>query len=810
MERYLCIHGHFYQPPRENPWLEAIEIQDSAYPYHDWNERITSECYAPNAASRILDGKKRIMHIVSNYSKISFNIGPTLLSWLESRSPRIYTDIIEADRESIHNHSGHGTAMAQAYNHLIMPLANSRDKYTQVVWGIRDFKYRFGRDPEGMWLPETAVDLETLDIMAELGIKFTVLAPRQAYRIRRIGDKGWKDLSNSGVDPSRAYKCVLPSGRSIALFFYDGPISQAVAFEGLLKSGKEFAHRLMSGFSDKREGAQLIHIATDGESYGHHHRFGDMALAYALDYIERENLARITNYGEFLELHPPEYEVEIHENSSWSCAHGVERWRADCGCSTGSHPKWNQQWRKPLRDALDWLKEKAAALYEEHAAGIFHDPWKARNRYIFVVLDRSEENVSRFFKEHCHDMPSGEARTRALKLLELQRHAMLMYTSCGWFFDDISGIETLQIMQYAGRVIQLAKELFDRSMGEEFKQFLGKARSNMSARGNGADIYERHVTPRVVDLYKVTAHYAISSLFEEYPEDTDIYCYHVTSKQYQKEQSGKTEVVAGHVNVSSIITGESEDLSFGLLHLGEHDFTCGVRTGMSESEYNAMSKELIDTFRSGSFANLVRLIDRDFGTYHYTLQSLFADEQRSILETIIQETLLSFESSYRQIYEDNRILMGFLSETGIPVPQAFRTATAFTLNHDLKAVLKAEGEAGAVRELLDEFERWGIEPDAVELEFAFRRTLEHQMKTFYQDPSNTPMLLNLDRLLDIALSLPFEHNLWVLQNLYYRLAGTAYTETVKREGDDSQWATYFRAVGEKLNFNLTAVLKEVE
>src|SRR4051812_11179720 len=277
--RHICIHGHFYQPPRENPWLEAVETQDSASPYHDWNERITAECYGPNASARILDENDRILKIVNNYASISFNFGPTLLSWLESRSPDTYAAIIDADRISRARFSGHGSALAQAYNHIILPLANARDKRTQVRWGLCDFEWRFGRKPEGMWLPETAVDVDSLEALAAEGIAFTILEPHQAKRVRKIGEKAW---SETGMDPTMPYRCTLPSGRTIAIFFYDGPISRAVAFENLLARGENLAHRVIGAFADTRKHAQVVNIATDGETYGHHHRYGDMALAYAL------------------------------------------------------------------------------------------------------------------------------------------------------------------------------------------------------------------------------------------------------------------------------------------------------------------------------------------------------------------------------------------------------------------------------------------------------------------------------------------------------------------------------------------------
>ncbi|MHB9156179.1 MAG: DUF3536 domain-containing protein, partial [Endomicrobiales bacterium] len=459
MEKFVCIHGHFYQPPRENPWLEEIELQDSAYPYHDWNERINAECYAPNTASRILTPDGKVVIIGNNYSKISFNFGPTLLSWMEKHARDVYNEIIDADCRSRGLFSGHGSALAQAYNHMIMPLANRRDKYTQVLWGIRDFQKRFSRSPEGMWLPETAVDLETLDIMAELGITFTLLSPRQAKSVRKISGTSWQDATGGRVDPRMPYRCALPSGRTISLFFYDGPIAQEIAFGNLLSNGEGFAERLLSAFAENGVPAQLVHTATDGETYGHHHKYGDMALGYCLQYIETNKPARITNFGEYLERFPPAHEAEIFENSSWSCVHGVERWRANCGCNSGTHPGWKQEWRRPLREALDWLRDTLVHMYEEEASRYLSDPWAARNDYISVILDRSPENTGRFIREHASGEVKGDGRARLLKLLEMQRNAMLMYTSCGWFFDEISGIETVQVLQYACRAIQLSQEL---------------------------------------------------------------------------------------------------------------------------------------------------------------------------------------------------------------------------------------------------------------------------------------------------------------------------------------------------------------
>jgi len=491
--RYVCIHGHFYQPPRENPWLEAIEWQDSAYPYHDWNERVTAECYAPNTAARILGEDGKIFRILNNYAWMSFNFGPTLLSWMEANAQDPYEAVLKADKVSRTRFSGHGSAMAQPYNHMILPLANERDKQTQVLWGIEDFKARFGREPEGMWLPETAVDVKTLEVLAEFGLRFTVLAPYQASRVRPIGGGDWLDVLGGKIDTSIPYLVRLPSGKTIAAFFYDGNIAQAVAFGGLLDNGKRVAESLVAAVPKDGEMPRLSHIATDGETYGHHHRFGDMALAYALHHIQVNGLAQITNYGEFLEKCPPISEAEIIENTSWSCIHGIERWRSDCGCQSGRHPGWNQAWREPLREAFDWLRDTLAPKFEEGLKELFYDPWRARDDYIGVLLDRTEDAIEAFLAKHGRAPLDQNSKVRALKLLELQRHAMLMYTSCGWFFDDLSGIETVQVIQYAGRALQLASQLFGDHLEARFMERLSNAKSNVKEMGDGKAVFGRIV-----------------------------------------------------------------------------------------------------------------------------------------------------------------------------------------------------------------------------------------------------------------------------------------------------------------------------
>ncbi|HZD05619.1 MAG TPA: DUF3536 domain-containing protein, partial [Longimicrobiales bacterium] len=519
--RYVCIHGHFYQPPRENPWLEAVERQESARPYHDWNHRITAECYAPNAASRILDGKGRIRQIMNNYARISFNVGPTLLSWLEEHQPDVYSALVEADRRSILRFGGHGSAMAQAYSHMILPLANARDRRTQVLWGIQDFEHRFGRPPEGMWLPETAVNLDSLDALAEAGIRYTLLAPHQAEAVRPAGRAEWRSVEGDRKHTGRAYRVALPSGRHIAVFFYHEALARGVAFENLLSDGAAFASRILEAFDGLEGEAPLVHLATDGETYGHHHRHGEMALSFALRALMRRDDVELINYGEYLERYPPTWEARIREDTSWSCSHGIERWRSDCGCHVGRGGGWNQAWRGPLREALDWLRDELDRRWEQAASEVFRDPWKARDRYVEVILDRSDATLERFLARNGASS-AADGETRALRLLELQRHLLLMYTSCGWFFDDISGIETVQVLRYAGRVLHLAEELFpDLQLEDAFLDRLEKAPSNVPEAGNGKRVFQRSVQPSRVDLAKAAAHYAVSSVFDHYePVDT--------------------------------------------------------------------------------------------------------------------------------------------------------------------------------------------------------------------------------------------------------------------------------------------------
>ncbi|NJP05288.1 MAG: DUF3536 domain-containing protein [Chloroflexaceae bacterium] len=810
MEKYICIHGHFYQPPRENPWLETIELQDSAYPFHDWNERITAECYRNNGASRVVDDQNRILQIVNNYARISFNFGPTLLSWMEEKMPDAYRAIIAADRESQTLFSGHGSALAQVYNHMIMPLANFRDKRTQVIWGIRDFEHRFGRKPEGMWLAETAVDIETLEVLAEQGIKFTILSQYQAARVRYRGNDYWEDATGGRIDPSSVYLQRLPSGRKINLFFYDGPISQAVAFEQLLTSGEKLAHRLMGAFHDGRDWPQLVHIATDGETYGHHHRFGDMALAYALNYMDSQDWVKLTNYGEYLERYPPMHEVHILENTSWSCYHGVERWRNNCGCNSGGSPEhWNQEWRRPLREALDWLRDQIGPHYEKRTRQIFKDPWRSRDDYIFFVLNRSGENGEQFLARHALNGRNGQSylsdsdKFTALKLMELQRHAMLMYTSCGWFFDELSGIETVQIIQYAGRVIQLAEQVLGLSLEGEFLNKLEHARSNQPHYGHGRHIYEHFVKPAMVDLKQVGAHYAISSVFTSYPKVSTLFCYAADCEHIQMFESHQVKLVIGRVRIISAITWEHVLLTFGALHFGDYNVTCGVREFHGQAGYDALLQHAHHAIEHQHVAEAIHLLDQHFVDVTYSIESLFRDEQRRILEIVLNSTLAEAEMAYRSIYDRHVPLMRFLSELGTPTPRAFRTAAEFAINSYLKRAFEDDDpDIERIKILFEEAQTEQIILDTATISFKLGQCIERMMQRFAHNHHDLYLLEKLAATAGLVRTLSFDVDIWTSQNIFYDMLQSVYPRFRERaehhDGMAQAWVHHFSVLGQNV------------
>ncbi len=806
MDRFICIHGHFYQPPRENPWLETVDYQESAYPYHDWNERITSECYGPNAAARVMDGENRIVDIVNNYASISFNVGPTLLSWLELHAPDTYQAILDADRESQRRFSGHGAAIAQAYNHMILPLANERDRYTQVRWGLKDFEYRFGRPAEGMWLPETAVDLGTLETLSQLGIRFTILSPYQARRVRKIGTDQWVDVQGGEIDPTMPYRQLLPSGRTIDLFFYDGPISRAVAFERLLASGERFTHRLMEGFSNDREGPQLVHIATDGESYGHHHRWGEMALADTLRRIETQGLARVTIYAEHLDLHPPTHEVEVLENTSWSCFHGIERWRSDCGCNSGGR-SWNQAWRRPLRAALGTLRDAVAPMYESAAGQLLNDPWAARDDYGEVVLHRSAENVERFLARHAtHELTPREITT-ALELLEMQRHAMLMYTSCGWFFDEISGIETVQILQYAGRVVQLAERAFGQNVEQRFRQRLRAAKSNLAEHVDGAEIYTKFVKPAVVNTLQVGAHYAIDLLFPNghSPNGRQPFRFELLDSA-RCEQAG-SKLVVGRARVTSDTTWDSKTISFGALRFGDHNLSAAVRESNGMDDYASLATEVVGAFESADLAHVIRLLDKHFGGATYSFKSLFRDEQRRILGPMLDQATEDTESACAQVYERHAPLLAFLEGIQVPLPRPLKGLAELVLNVELRRALERPSlDVPRISSLLDDVRHAGGALDEELLAHLAEGSVHRCLDRLKADPTDPSVIESVSEAVRVAQLLPFGVNLWRAQNAYWSILNAwhppASAPPRGGERDGGTWERSFMELGSLLGIRV--------
>lgn len=765
-QKYICVHGHFYQPPRQNAWLEEIELQESAWPFHDWNERITDECYGPNGFSRILNEDMRIIDISNNYSKISFNFGPTLLSWLEKKRPKVYQRIIEADRESMKHFGGHGSAIAQVYNHIIMPLANRRDKETQVVWGIRDFEHRFNRKPEGMWLAETAVDTETLEVLAENGIVYTILAPRQAKAYRKIGGKDWKQ----GIDTRIPYTCQLPSGKSISLFFYDGERSQDVAFKGLLIDGKEFANRLLSGFNDSGN-PQLVHIGTDGESYGHHHRHGDMALAYCLRYIETNNLATITNYGQFLELVKPTHEVQINENSSWSCEHGVERWRNNCGCNAG-HIGWNQLWRKPLREALDWLRDELAILFEEQVSKYHPNPWHLRNEYIDLMLNRSEDGIHNFLQKHIEHPLSDIETTKLIRLLDMQKHALYMYTSCAWFFDEISGIETVQVLQYANRAIQYAESESELQLHDYFKTLLAACPSNVAQFTNGEAVYEKYVEPARLTLTTVGMHYAINTLFREDADRITVLNYHCTQEVFEKYTAGAQILAAGRTLVQSKVTLSHKHFSFVILYLGNHHIIGRAFDNMPIEEYETLVGELRTAFEAGNLAAVIDMLKGSYKEKNFTFYDLFKDEQIRILNEIMSKNLELAEVFAQQIYERTYNLLNVMQAANLQAPQMLEGNLLLVLENDLQNQFKRNGKPFnlvKMKETIAHLKKWEVKLDTQRYTYLSTKKLAGLVEQVHQSNYSFEVLDNVYQGLKLLREINIYPEMNELQDLVFRL-----------------------------------------
>jgi alpha-amylase/alpha-mannosidase (GH57 family) len=690
-DAFVAIHGHFYQPPRENSWLEIIETEESAHPFHDWNERIALECYRPNAHARILDGKSKILEIINNYSSVSFNFGPTLLPWLEKHFSSVYQKILDGDRESLRRF-GHGNAIAQVYNHIIMPLANDRDKETEVLWGVADFERRFHRKPEALWLPETAVNYATLQVLVKYGMRYLILSPFQASRARSFGGRKWADVSQGRIDTTRPYRCFIidASGKKlldqfIDIFFYNGIASKEVAFGDLLKDGNNLCDRFAQFYQESKQRPQLIHIATDGETYGHHMKFGEMALAYALDKGFPARGFELINYAAFLKRFPPVHEVEIDEGAkgegtSWSCSHGVGRWKENCGCSTGGKPGWNQEWRKPLREVLDFLRDELGRVFEREGKKIFQDVWKARDGYIGVILNRSPEGIQDFFDQYGAKGLDEKGRVKGLKLLEIQRHALQMYTSCGWFFNDLAGIETIIVLQHASRAIQLAAEWTGEGVEKTFVQHLSEARSNVPEMGKGDHVYERLVKPKWVTPEKVVNHFAITSLLDSGSAEKKVFSYRVEKIHFEKMEREENLLVIGQVRVISEIIPEPKEFFFGLIPSKKEVFRTWVLERKEGLEFSSFKEKARESFGSGE-EEMMKVLTLLLGNLIFTLRDTFKEERQAIFQKIVQKEFDEHCQVYADIFDRTKQAVEALSREGLEIPFEIRVAAEVTLSN---------------------------------------------------------------------------------------------------------------------------------
>lgn len=819
-EVFLTVHGHFYQPPRENPWLESIELQDSASPFHDWNERINRECYNPNSVAKIVDNKNRILDVVNNYEYMSFNYGPTLLSWMEEYAPLAYERVIKADIVSVQEHDGHGNAIAQVYNHMIMPLANEQDKQTQVIWGIKDFETRFGRKPEGMWLAETAADDDTLRVLAENGIKFTVLSPYQALKCKEIANSEWQDVSWGNIDPARAYRYYIKSapGKYIDLFFYDGAISKSVAFDEILKDGNKFTRRLKEGVSDHRNHSQLINIATDGESYGHHTKFGDMALCYVLRVRAKEEGFTIVNYAQYLEKFPPEMEVDIKQASSWSCFHGVGRWKEDCGCSTGGHPGWNQKWRKPLRLALDYLRDELITIFEKESKKYLKAPWQARNNYIDIILDRSELSIKKFQKENFVKDLSEEQKVKAMELLEIQRQSMLMYTSCGWFFSEISGIETTQIMKYAARAMQLAQNFSKKDLEKHFLEILSEAKSNFHEFGTGKDIFEKFVKPAIVTPKQIASLWAISSLYKNFEDEEDVYCYKIKQHSYKMVQKGNAKFIVGHIEIQSKITLQKSNVMFALVQYSGGDFHCTIKEFSDESEYTTLQKELFRIFMLNPLTEIIRALDEHFGREYFTLKDIFIEERRNILQTMLEGKMHKFAQAYQEMYSEGKSSIYHMQSLGLSIPDEFKISAGYTLSKQFNdLIVNAKGflDNNIIQQAMDinfEVKKIGIKINKSATNKIFSQKISQNISRLarnleiQQAEVTLEIFENIEKL-ELSIDISEAQNIY-FNKIFHELGpiieeiNKATKSKKSKETDDRRFVQILLEIGQKLNINV--------
>jgi hypothetical protein len=747
---------------------------------------------------------------------MSFNFGPTLLSWMADYSKSAYKKVLEADKVSRIMFDGHSNAIAQVYNHIIMPLANERDKITQVIWGIKDYKERFGHKPEGMWLAETAVDEETLEVLADNGIKFTILSPYQAQCVRKIGEFNWHDVSWGSIDPSMPYRHYFDYNQKkyIDIFFYDGSISKSVAFDNLLKDGEKFAHRLDNGYDENRQRPQLVNISTDGESYGHHTKFGDMALSYVLTIKAKDLDFEVTNYGWFLENFPPKYEVDIKPESSWSCCHGIARWCEDCGCSTGGQAGWNQKWRTPLRKALDYLRDELVILCQIEGNKYFKDFFKARNDYIDVILDRNQENVDRFLLAHARKKLSIKERINAIKLLEIQRQALLMYTSCGWFFADISGIETIQILKYAAHAMEIARDFTKQDYEKKFLSILQKAQSNLPHLGNGKDIYNKFVKKSAITIKQIVGHWAISSIVEDFKEIEHIYCYKIKDIDHKVFHKHGSALVVGRVEVTSCITFEKHEMSFAVAGGSDGDICCAVKEFEGMEKFHKDKENVKKAFLAKEDVDMSHVFKKHFSSELFTLKEVLIDRRKVILEKILSSKLQNLGETYGEIYEDMRLSVVHLMDLGMDLPDVFRLSAKYTIGKHLEDVLlKTESFEGkkflaTLVKIKAQADVFCVNLNKTNAGEILNKKLEKSLTKLTQnfrieEAKEILAIFNTINLLDLDIKISTAQNIY-FENIYKKLDVLINDiEAAKKRNKDEErlFGLVLLAIGEILNIN---------
>jgi len=777
-EKYITIFGHFYQPPRFNPWILEIDLDITSRPYHDWNDKITKESYLPNAYARLKDGET-IEDVVNNYEKITFSFGPLLLSYLKEKYSKLYNLIVEADKESSSKLSGHGNAIAQPYAHIIMPLSSKEDRERDIYWGIKFFEKTFDRYPEGFWLPEAAVDNLTLEILYDYGIKFVILSPHQAKSVK-INDK-FEEVTENSLDTKKAYKALLPSGNSIGVIFYNRWLSGLVAFGDLLKSGELFARKLIESF-DNSEKPQLVSIATDGETYGHHKPKGEEELAKALSIIDSYGI-NITNYSYFYSTFKPTSDVIINENTSWSCPHGIERWRSNCGCASDIVPGWTQEWRTPLRKSIDWLRDMAETTIQNIGPKVSNDINKAILNYVDVFYDYKAENVSNFVESFAI---KGEENKIVdfLKLMEISKNSILMQSSDAWFFEDIYRPEPIQSLRFAKRVIQLIEELSNTKIEDQFLSILKDAKSNNPRYNNGKEIYEKEVNPSLMTPEKVCASYAMRLLFETISNENDYYSYKIILGPYKKMELGRAKVITGIATLISKITWRSTPIMFSSIYYGWYNLHAGAKILVDQKSYIEFENSVTEYFNNGLLPDIIDIIQKTFYPNYFNLNNLLKNDQKFIMDHVLDSSVIELARQYELLYNNYLPAMEYVRSLNLNYPKVFELLLQFELEKSILEILEQEIiDFNRLEQIIQWSKNLEVSIDDL-VHKLIKEKIEKLLDFLIQNPQDINSISMLQRLLKISkeLDIPLEY-LWDAQNKFIYLRNNILRHLISSESD---------------------------